>query len=605
MTSVPPANLALDGGDPRKSLETKNAPTDVVGQITQTKGRTVSFEEYMYYGSITRAEEVEANARFIAARGPRTLKNVIKGRFSRGRVNEDSAEPRAANSLSAGEGDEKTHHDDAPNVAETGNSARYGVTDAQRHTASRALRTASWGTIFYLITTDILGPMGAPWAFAQMGYGPGVALYTVFGAMSCYSGWILWKVFCGLDSDRFPLRGYGDFFFRIYGTWARHFVNVAQALQMLLTVAVLILSNGQSISQISRGSSGTSMGICFIACLIIFMAAGLILGQIRTLQRLGWLANLSVWLSIALVILCMASVIYGPNYAAIKTSFGMDADMPIQTFAGTPPAGLATGGEGFVASLNGLNVAVYAYGGAMLFAALLAEMRHPLDFWKSLIIAETLIYSLYMFFGIFMYSYQGQYSYNPAVQGIAVYGMQTAGNLMSIISNLIAAVLYSNIGLKVVYIEVFHELLGFPDLTTKTGKIWWAVLIPVYWVIAFIIGAAVPQFSYIVGLLGALFILSFTYTFPSWLAIGYWIRKDAMVEGEVFDPVTGTYNYVDHGWKRLWRGFMKKPLFNAFNMFYFLGALVTCALGCYSSIEGLIGAFQNDIATSLSCTPPL
>lgn len=236
----------------------------------------------------------------------------------------------------------------------------------------------------------------------------------------------------------------------------------------------------------------------------------------------------------------------------------------------------------------------------------LTPSRHPLDFWKSLFIAETFIYAAYMLFGIFMYSYQGQYVYNPAVQGIAVYGMQTAGNLLNIISNLIAAVLYSNIGLKVVYIEVFHELLGFPDLTTKMGKIWWAALIPVYWVIAFIIGAAVPQFSYIVGLLGALFILSFTYTFPSWLAIGYWIKKDAIVEGEeVFDPVTGTYNYVDHGWKRLWRGFMKKPFFNAFNIFYLLGALVTCALGCYSSIEGLIGAFQNDIATSLSCTPPL
>lgn len=232
--------------------------------------------------------------------------------------------------------------------------------------------------------------------------------------------------------------------------------------------------------------------------------------------------------------------------------------------------------------------------------------RHPMDFWKSLLIAEIFIYGIYIFFGIFMYSYQGQYSYNPAVQGIAVYSVQTAGNILSLISNLIAAVLYSNIGLKVVYVEVFHELLGFPELTTKMGKIWWAALIPVYWVIAFIIGATVPQFSYIVGLVGALFILSFTYTFPAWLAVGYWIKKDAMIESvERFDPATNTYNYVDHGWKRWRRGFMKKPFFNAFNIFYFLGALVTCALGCYSSIESLRLAFESSIATSLSCTPPL
>lgn len=72
----------------------------------------------------------------------------------------------------------------------------------------------------------------------------------------------------------------------------------------------------------------------------------------------------------------MVSVRFGPNYAAVEASFGLPPGMPIQTFAGTPPPGLATGGEGFIGSLNGLNVAVYAYGGALLFAALLAEMRY-------------------------------------------------------------------------------------------------------------------------------------------------------------------------------------------------------------------------------------
>lgn len=72
----------------------------------------------------------------------------------------------------------------------------------------------------------------------------------------------------------------------------------------------------------------------------------------------------------------MASAGYGPNYAAVQASFGLPPSMPIRKFAGTPPPGLATGGEGFVGSLNGLNLAVYAYGGALLFAALLAEMRY-------------------------------------------------------------------------------------------------------------------------------------------------------------------------------------------------------------------------------------
>lgn len=84
------------------------------------------------------------------------------------------------------------------------------------------------------------------------------------------------------------MKSYADCFFRVYGKWARYGVNLLQAIQLLFTVSILILSNGQSISQISKTS------ICFIVCLVIFMAAGIVVGQIRTLQRFGWLANFAV-----------------------------------------------------------------------------------------------------------------------------------------------------------------------------------------------------------------------------------------------------------------------------------------------------------------------
>ena len=39
--------------------------------------------------------------------------------------------------------------------------------------------SCSWFAIFYLITTDILGPFNAPFAFSQVGYVPGAILYVV------------------------------------------------------------------------------------------------------------------------------------------------------------------------------------------------------------------------------------------------------------------------------------------------------------------------------------------------------------------------------------------------------------------------------------------
>lgn len=125
-----------------------------------------------------------------------------------------------------------------------------------------------------------------------MGFGLGVSLYILFGLAAAASGYMIWKVFLGLDSSRYPMLSFGDTYFRVYGPKWRHFINVAQAIQQFMTVAVLILLNGQIIAQLNSN-------ICFIVCMVIATVIGMVLGSIRSLQRLGWLCNLSVWINIA------------------------------------------------------------------------------------------------------------------------------------------------------------------------------------------------------------------------------------------------------------------------------------------------------------------
>jgi len=321
-------------------------------------------------------------------------------------------------------------------------------------------------------------------------------------------------------------------------------------------------------------------------------------GQIRTLARFGWLANIAVWINVLNMIFIMAVAAHSlPNYAGVQAAYGI-APGPVIKSAGQPA------GTNFVDALNGLNQAIYSFGGSMIFVEFMAEMRHPMDFWKALILATCFIYFVYMFFGLFVYSYQGQYAFNPAMQGLSPYGWQTAGNVLNVITGLIAACLYGNIGLKVLYVTVLEELCNAPSLVKKTGKIFWVGLIPLYWILAFVIAAAIPQFSYLSGLIGALCILQFTYTFPPILYLGYQIKKDAMLPSEQMDA-GGNYIRQDSGIKRWTRGFMRRPLFNGFNIFYALGAATTAVLGIYSSIVSLVGAFNGtSVATSFGCAAP-
>ncbi|GAB7356348.1 hypothetical protein MBLNU459_g7138t1 [Dothideomycetes sp. NU459] len=593
MAMVPPAAVALDGGDPRASLAGEGIAEYSRPALKNLHDPSVTIEEYFYYAKLTRAEEkniprIHHPVRKLLGFGK--TQGVLTESGRRTSVNMPSTEPGLS---------EKTVTGDK--ASPSGSTDLAIISDAEWVQASRAARTATWGAIFYLITTDVLGPYSVPWAMLQMGYGPGITLYTVFGALAGYTGWQMWRMFLKLDSNKYPMKTYGDIAFRVYGTVARHLINVLQSIQLVFNVGVIVIGNGQGLYEINSN-------ICFIVCCVIWTVLGMVIGQIRTLQKFGWIANLAIWLNIVVMIITIGVVSHSaPNYDAAATANGADVGTPgnrppVVTTAG-PPAGVE-----FTGQVVGLMQAVYSYGGAMLYCEFMSEMRKPMDFWKAILIADTFIYIVYLFFGVYVYSFQGQYTINPANQGMSPYGVLTAGNILGFISALIAAALYGNIGIKVLYQNILKELFGLPDLTTKKGKLIWIGCVPIYWTIAWILAAAIPNFSALSGLVAALCILQFTYTFPPLFMLGLKIKEDAIRPelGEGFDPATGQTVRHDSGMKRWVRGFFAGRWYiKLWNLVFFLGAFATCILGTYSSVESLIAAFAASRTTAFSCKGPI
>ncbi|KAH7321710.1 transmembrane amino acid transporter [Rhexocercosporidium sp. MPI-PUGE-AT-0058] len=187
---------------------------------------------------------------------------------------------------------------------------------------------------------------------------------------------------------------------------------------------------------------------------------------------------------------------------------------------------------------------------------------------RTLICEQAVIYTCYVTFGMVVYTFQGQFTFNLAMPGLSSYDWQTAVNIMFLFSGLIAACLYSNISIK-------------------KGKVMWIDLVPFY----------------ISGLAGALCILQFTYTFPPILMLGFEIKRGTILPSEVFNTVTKTFTRSGSGMKRWVRGFKNKLLINCFNVVFALGAATTAVLGIYSSIVSLIAGFQGTtVATSFGCT---
>ena len=608
------ANMALDGGDPRF----KNAIGPGVINDSELPSKQalaamhdpdVTLEEYLYYANLTRAEEyrIQGPKKYL----PFTPKSLRRDEFQLPFKVIGFDAPNNGSGRLAGVDDEKKMGEKAITQqigSDSGHSDEYwgvGLNEWQR--ASRARRTATWGAVFCLITTDILGPSSVGWALSQMGWGPGIALYFIFGILAFYAGLQIYQMFLRLDSIKYPLITYGDLAFRIYGKWARLLVNCIQSLQLFFNVGILILGKGQSIHQLSVGPN-QGVGLCFVVCSLVFAIAGFMLGQIRTLARFGWLANLAVWTQGVLLILTMVGAgKYAPNYvgaakqSAHPLNIGTPDDRP-------PITTVANGADNlpFEAQVVGLMQAVYSYGGAMLYCEFMAEMKRPWDFFKAQIFAEIFVFGVYVFFGSVMYAFQGQFATPSAWQGLSYYPYQTAANSLALIAALIAAALYGNIGIKVIYNNIFAEIWNFPPLESRTGRMIWAGIVPLYWVLGFVVCSAIPNITSFGGLIAAVCIMQFSYTFPPFLMLGFDVQRHAILAQETFDPSTGRVNRVDQGWKRWARGFKKEKGLKVWYIIFSLGALATAVLGTFSSIKSLISAFEsNSNIAAFSCKAPI
>lgn len=157
--------------------------------------------------------------------------------------------------------------------------------------------------------------------------------------------------------------------------------------------------------------------------------------------------------------------------------------------------------------------------------------------------------------------------------------------------------------MKTIYIEVCQEVFKAPPITTTRGKkLWWG-LGPIYWILAFVVAASVPDFSAFTGFVGGLFSLNFTYSFSGIMYCAFKVQEGAILDGEGFNPETGVTVRHDHGVKRWIRGYFKNAIFTIPVTCYFCAGLAASGMGTWAALLALIAAWgpSGVISTAWSC----
>lgn len=469
------------------------------------------------------------------------------------------------------------------------------MSEEEKLSAYRIMRVASWQIVFYLITTDILGFSSSPYAFQQLGFGPGVLVYTFFFLLAFAGGQVLWRLYMSMDSEKFPITCYADLGERTFGKFVRHFFNILQSLQLVFNVAILIIGCGTKLATIIKYK------FCYIALCVFWALLGMIAGQIKSFRNFAWFTNINIWLNLALMIIVMAaSGVYDP----VPSQSGHDDLSEPKILSGWVPEYTKTS---WYLQVQGVQLAVFAYGGAMIFTEFMAEMRRPRDFWKAALCGQAFCYVMYMLFGLFVYGMQGQYTAILPTLNFDNYPIQLVCNIIGLTSTAIATVLYANVGVKLIYHNILRTYFRAPTLSSKRGSYLWSILVIFYWAIAWVIGSAIPNISALSTLIGAACILQFTYTFPPLLLLGWWMQKDACEGDRPWEPGMAKWQNRVDTWRqgsRWKRGLKKHWYVKVFLFLLFLSSLSLCGLGMYAGIEGAIEAYAKKATTAYSCRAP-
>ena len=171
--------LTYGGGDKELSAGEPQVPVSTGHKHHDTN---VTFEEYHYWAKISRADE-----RYEDPNHDYKIRGKILKKSRHPPATVELAEANASvgmNDVAApvnrSDADEKVNKELEEKELQRHASRAFTVTDEEYVTASRAVRTATWSAVFYLITTDILGPFATPFAFAAVRF-----------TFSLIRGWVL------------------------------------------------------------------------------------------------------------------------------------------------------------------------------------------------------------------------------------------------------------------------------------------------------------------------------------------------------------------------------------------------------------------------------
>ncbi|KAK0388616.1 hypothetical protein NLU13_4859 [Sarocladium strictum] len=186
----------------------------------------------------------------------------------------------------------------------------------------------------------------------------------------------------------------------------------------------------------------------------------------------------------------------------------------------------------------------------------IAEMRDPKSFPKSLFISQGFLVACYMSFGMVVYMYCGVYIASPSLASgggtleKVAYGVSIPGFIMT-------STLWVHVASKFLFVRILRNSEHLQKNSVKHWTTWLSSTIGIT-ILSFLIAEAVPFFNYILGFIGSICCSPTCLVIPAWM--GLYLRKGdyfssnkvtalcafhcVTIVGGTFMAIAGTYTTV-------------------------------------------------------------
>jgi len=350
-------------------------------------------------------------------------------------------------------------------------------------------RRTHWFMTSFLMMVYLIGVgvLSLPSAFVSLGWIAGSLLLVLVVFITTVTGYYMWFLHM-----KYPhIRNYATMFYKFFGRTGQYIGGGLTYTYFfgILTADVLTMS-------LSWDSLFAGHHVCVEVWFVISFLVFFIIGQVRSLHDVSWIAVISMICIVAPIVLTLSQI--------PKLSVGAGAYTTL-------------GGSGFVAGTVAMTDIVFAFAGHLIFYEIMSEMKDVKDFPKALLTSQLVGYVLCMFTASFAYVYLGNTTVlqSPVTLTLNHSAIRDAANVMLIIHVISPGVMGGT-----VLSRAFQRWFQCWNRRTFDDRSWTQRLSYLIWSaavygVAFLVASLIPFFNELIGLIAALVSSSTTFGMPA------------------------------------------------------------------------------------------